>query len=638
MRSGKSGAAQLTRPVLGKRVKTNTITTMAAEPEQAWLQLCIGSGEPTDVCTSLCMDSLDDGRDYGWLHCRAKDLEHMHRMYAHILHFLRDVEVRNIHPKVLDDEDGLRVLSDPLEECPDPADNSEYYEQISRPTCLQTITHRIVHCEYASPVLFEQDMLQLFYNARIWYGLGTEGYAEMVTLLRLYNQLTPSQERLTNALGVRHTKSRMTDVEVVDMLRSSAISQQCFTSTEYGPGKEPPRDVTAQDVVVLEHAPFKGRVYHVGDWVHVMNPVDPARPIVGQIFRLYKQHKVPGVFFTACWYYRPEQTRHTESRCFYPNEVFQTGVYGEHSMEDILEDVLVLYLPVYLRARPSAHYWRKEAPLYVVEFKYDVEQYKFYKIEKWEYCVPSAVRSKVTPMDIFSHPAEPPPKKPSLLTYGEDIPSGMLLDETDAGLERDEWPNFFENAVPVSMPSFSPTSSVPPVVPPPVAVSQADKLRAYAMFHAAASEISRRVQPAAYAKLQRALEARPLATHTELAAVAIEVGGDVSPNSIIQLRDAAISAGILDAKPLAGLSTASVRNLPTAAAVYAAYKQGAEFEILSAEARSLFRQDEQGNVLWYAAPPMPGWSRTSALLDGTTRLPLPSEAYLTFARSQGTKY
>ena len=166
----------------------------------------------------------------------------------------------------------------------------------------------------------------------------------------------------------------------------------------------------------MEHVPYKGRFYHVGDWVHVMNPVDPARPIVGQIFRLYKQQKKPGVFFTACWYYRPEQTWHIKSRRFFPNEVFQTGVYGEHALEDILEDVLVLWLPVYLRARPSAHYWRMDAPLYVVESKYDVELHTFHKIEKWEYYVPSAVRSKATPMDIFSHPAEPPPKKPSALT------------------------------------------------------------------------------------------------------------------------------------------------------------------------------------------------------------------------------
>ena len=171
------------------------------ESDHTWLQLGIGSGEPTEVRTSLAVDAQDHARDDGWVHCRAKDPEHMHRMFAHILHFLRDVERRSIDPSTEGDEAGLRVLSDPLESCPDRADNPEYYRMISRPTSLQTITHRIVHCEYASPALFEQDMLQLFCNARIWYGLGSEGYAEMVTLLRLYNELTPSQARLTDAIG-----------------------------------------------------------------------------------------------------------------------------------------------------------------------------------------------------------------------------------------------------------------------------------------------------------------------------------------------------------------------------------------------------------------------------------------------------
>jgi hypothetical protein len=151
------------------------------------------------------------------------------------------------------------------------------------------------------------------------------------------------------------------------------------------------------------------------------------------------------------------------------------------------------------------------------------------------------------------------------------------------------------------------------------------------VFHAAASEVSRRVRPAAYAKLQRALEARPLATHAELAAMAIELGGAVSLESIIQLRDAAIAAGVLSATPATSNTSAFVRNLPTAAAVYAAHKQGADFEILPPETRNLFRQDEQGNVIWYAAPPVPGWHCMSAMLDGTTSLPLPSEAYLNFS-------
>jgi len=45
-----------------------------------------------------------------------------------------------------------------------------------------------------------------------------------------------------------------------------------------------------------------------GDYIHLINPDDASRPIVGQIFRTfvptkgYQTHHV-----TVCWYFRPEQ-------------------------------------------------------------------------------------------------------------------------------------------------------------------------------------------------------------------------------------------------------------------------------------------------------------------------------------------
>ena len=245
------------------------------------------------------------------------------------------------------------------------------------------------------PALFEQDMLQLFANARQWYGVGTEGYGEMTTLQRLYNEITPSRERLTDAAGTRHIKSRASDVDVVTAQHSKALAPQRFASGPYGPGSEPPY-APPERLREVPHAAYKGRVLHVGDWVHLMNPVDPARPIVAQIFRLYKRYDVPGTFLSACWYYRPEQTHHAESHEFAPSEVVQTNVFAEHALEDVLEPVLVLFHTVYERARPSAPFWDVDMPTYVVACKYDVNRHAFFAIESWASCVPSSVRDKET--------------------------------------------------------------------------------------------------------------------------------------------------------------------------------------------------------------------------------------------------
>ena len=91
------------------------------------LGLCVGSGE--EVCARSVFDR-PNGSDEGWVWCRARDTEGMHRMFAHIVHFLRDVELGSVESDVKGD-DPLRVLSDPLEECPSREDNPEYYERVS---------------------------------------------------------------------------------------------------------------------------------------------------------------------------------------------------------------------------------------------------------------------------------------------------------------------------------------------------------------------------------------------------------------------------------------------------------------------------------------------------------------------------
>mgnify|MGYP001759148993 CR=1 FL=1 len=591
-RSGADRAKRASRPQRRFSVANMVEPT---DTDKAWLGLCVGSGEVTQPSQMFQEANNTDTTDDGWLICRAKDTEQMHAMFAHILHFVRDVELRSVMAKIGEGDDGTRVLSDPLEECPDRADNPEYYEQIARPTSLQAITHRIVHCEYAMPALFEHDMLQLFSNACQWYGLGTDGYGEMTILQRLYNELTPSRGRLVDASGTRHGKGRLSDIDVVNSQHTKAKARalQRFASSPYGPGHEPPRPSKQPKIVPMDAVAFKGRNYHVGDWVHIMNPLDPSRPIVGQIFRLYKRMDKSGTFFTACWYYRPEQTHHTSSRLFADNEVVQTGVYGEHAIEDLLGDVLVLFHTTYQRARPAAGYWDKDTPVYMVEFKYDVATHEFFPIHSWASCVPASVREKVTyvfltdpcPMDVFVQLAELPARHTSLLTQGDEVPGGRLLDDAIEEPVSEDMPDLFEGAPllgeatqPLNIPT-SVSSSVRPIMPPPAA-AQTERLRAYAAFHAIASDLARRISPVAYNKLQHALADNPTASPVELGALALQLGG-MSGAQVVHLRDAAVAAGMLP-----GQGNGALKSLPTSAAVFVAHHKGASFKQLPLETRA----------------------------------------------------
>lgn len=45
--------------------------------------------------------------------------------------------------------------------------------------------------------------------------------------------------------------------------------------------------VSTKDRDFVNEVHFKGWALHLADWVHMANPDDPSRPIVGQVFRCY---------------------------------------------------------------------------------------------------------------------------------------------------------------------------------------------------------------------------------------------------------------------------------------------------------------------------------------------------------------
>lgn len=93
----------------------------------------------------------------------------------------------------------------------------------------------------------------------------------------------------------------------------------------------------------------------MGDYVHLINPDDATRPIVGQIFKAFvptrgtKKHHI-----SVCWYYRPEQTVHTAEKMFLEREVLKTGHICDHPVEDIIEKVSCQFFVKYVRGRSRA--------------------------------------------------------------------------------------------------------------------------------------------------------------------------------------------------------------------------------------------------------------------------------------------
>jgi chromatin structure-remodeling complex subunit RSC1/2 len=145
------------------------------------------------------------------------------------------------------------------------------------------------------------------------------------------------------------------------------------------------------------------------------NPNDAEKPIVAQIFKMWKNSVYPllppkflrlrldafrgEAWINVCWYYRPEQTVHRSSRLFYENEVFKSGQYRDHPASQILSKTFVQFITRYTRGRPK--HWPANERIWVVESRYNDITRAFSKINQWRACIPEEVRFDEDDLFLF---------------------------------------------------------------------------------------------------------------------------------------------------------------------------------------------------------------------------------------------
>lgn len=337
--------------------------------------------------------------------------------------------------------------------------------QATRPISLQVIEHNVHAHAYSSPAAFETHILQLFADARLARKMGTQAYSQVVRLQHIYLELV----NWPCADSIETIEAHMDAV-----VHQASLQPTPFSTVPVGPGDAstnpshrgmdmpPPSTSEAvaqarlhnREKVVLEHAAFKGQIYHVGDWVHLINPSDPAKPIVGQIFKILQKvspsnhsgarattptpdssSSVPlptptGQYYVSvCWYHRPEETVHSASRRFIDREVFKTGIMVDHKIQDIVERCFVMFYTRFIRGRPTSAVWNAATEtLYVSEFRYNDLTRQFTKIKSWNSCIPEELRGGEVPMDSFSKTVLPERKLSPFVLGTADGP-GFLIPE-----------------------------------------------------------------------------------------------------------------------------------------------------------------------------------------------------------------
>ncbi|ETS06884.1 Bromodomain-containing protein [Trichoderma reesei RUT C-30] len=317
------------------------------------------------------------------------------------------------------DADG-NPLAAPFDRLPDKAIVPDYYQIISNPIALDNIKKKAKRKKYQSVDQALSDLELMFENAKLYNEDGSPVY-EAAVKLQQQARVLAEQEKL-----------------------------------------KPDDDFRDEDgKLPLSSIEYNGETWRVGDWVHIRNPNDLAKPIVAQIFRTW-QDREGQKWINACWYYRPEQTVHRFEKHFYEREVVKTGQYRDHPIADVIDRCYVMFVTRFNRGRPRGLAPDKE--IYVCESRYNEEKFYFNKIKTWASCLPDEVRDKDYEMDLFDVP-RPMKKIPSPIKH-------LLRDdakETDE-LPRPTWGS--PNAPPIigavhRRPPGPNVSRIRPESPPP---------------------------------------------------------------------------------------------------------------------------------------------------------------------------
>ncbi|ANB15074.1 Rsc2p [Sugiyamaella lignohabitans] len=259
-----------------------------------------------------------------------------------------------------------RVLSAPFERLPDGKMYPDYYTVIQHPISLDQIKKNIKGRKYQSVEMFLADMNLMFENAKQFNTKGSQIYQDAETLSKVM-EFTADEEK------------KKPDSAYQDLESSHARTAR----------------------LPLDEFDHRGEKYTVGDWVHLSNPNDPAKPIIGQIFRIW-QVSDGQKWVNVCWYFRPEQTVHRYDRVFYENEVFKSGQYRDHLVSEILEKCFVMFVSRYIRGRPSSVTPR--TMVYCCDNRYNEVDKTFNRIRTWKACLPDEVRHIEYEIDYYERP------------------------------------------------------------------------------------------------------------------------------------------------------------------------------------------------------------------------------------------
>jgi len=119
---------------------------------------------------------------------------------------------------------------------------------------------------------------------------------------------------------------------------------------------------------------------------------------------------------------------------FWDREVFKTGHFADHAIEDIIEKIGCQFMTKHIRGRPKPPFWYPGWPLFVCDSRYNDRDRTFVRIKNWNSCIPDELRkTDFMPIQPFDRIVMPK-KRASPFLRGVVGPGG--LDEDTEGKRK----------------------------------------------------------------------------------------------------------------------------------------------------------------------------------------------------------
>ncbi|KAJ1965214.1 hypothetical protein IWQ62_002722 [Dispira parvispora] len=237
------------------------------------------------------------------------------------------------------DDDG-RQVAEMFLELPSATEYPEYYEVIDHPVALDTITRKVANT-YQSFAEFQQDCRQMFSNAKFFNEQGSQVYEDAETLEAVFEQA-----------------------------KSQALKQHGLEGLAQRAGAPYTEPVQSARVGQME--------YQIGDFIQYRRPKEDHLYIAFVQSLWVNDKAVP--FFSGLWFYRPEQTQHSPTKTFYPNEVFCAGPTDPLALEGALGKCYVMPLKDFLVQQPQGF---PPTHVFLCESRYNETNHSFQPIKNW---------------------------------------------------------------------------------------------------------------------------------------------------------------------------------------------------------------------------------------------------------------